>query len=64
MIGVPPLQEGSSVFQTTFSSVFQLTGKPLLALTPFPSGPRHWGQFSWARAKLDRGMSSAAAAIQ
>src|SRR5262245_56968985 len=50
MIGVLPLQAGSSVFQTMFSPVsrLQAVGRFLESLTPLPVGPRHCGQFSLA----------------
>src|SRR5687767_6061229 len=48
MIGVLPLHEGSSDFQTMFSffSRFQVVGKPVESLVPSALGPRHCGQFS------------------
>src|SRR6185369_6544378 len=50
IIGVPPLHEGSSVFQTMFSffSRLQVVGKFFESLIPFPVGPLHCGQFSFA----------------
>src|SRR5688572_15681066 len=50
MIGVLPLQEGSSVFQTMFWSRLQVVGRPVESLMPLPVGPRHCGQFSLAMA--------------
>src|SRR3954451_8274096 len=50
MIGVPPLHDGSSLFQTMFSffSRLQLVGRFLESLIPLPVGPRHCGQLSFA----------------
>jgi hypothetical protein len=47
-MGVDPLQEGNSVFQTMFSLVarFQVVGKPVASLVPLPWGPRQAGQCS------------------
>jgi hypothetical protein len=53
-IGVPPLQDGSGVFQTMFSSVVQVVARPVESLMPLPSGPRHCGQFSPAAAWLEQ----------
>ncbi len=44
MTGVPPLQDGRAVFQTTFCSALQVVGRPVALLTPLSCGPRHWGQ--------------------
>ena len=44
--GLPPLQEGSGVFQTMFSVSLQVNGNPVASLTLFCVGPRHCGQCS------------------
>src|SRR5688572_12812740 len=46
MMGVEPLNAGSGSFHATFSVALQVEGSPVSALTPFPVGPRQFGQLS------------------
>src|SRR3954463_16340208 len=56
MTGVPPLHDGSSIFQMMFSPVFEFhfVGKFFESLIPLPAGPRHCGQLSLAMAATHR----------
>ncbi len=54
-MGVPPLQAGSSTFQTTPTLALHSEGISVAGLTPVCSGPRHCGQFEDA----DPGAASA-----
>ena len=52
IIGVDPLQAGISTFQAMFVSVFHSVGRFVSVLTPVRAGPRQFGQFSLAPARV------------